>query len=88
MPAKRLRTYRAEDGKDAEFKDAILQHGTQWIGWDPAAKQIRSWSFEADGGYGESVWTKQGADGARFETGPTAASTYLAEPCEWIPTFC
>jgi beta-lactamase class A len=32
----------------------------QMIGWDPASKQIRSWNFEADGGFGESVWTKDG----------------------------
>ena len=39
---------------------AFLDNGTQRIGWDPAAKQIRSWSFEPDGGFGESVWTKDG----------------------------
>ncbi len=43
-----------------EQKDATLHNGTQWIGWDPVAKQIRSWSFEADGGFGEAVWTKEG----------------------------
>jgi len=46
--------------RTAEFKDASLLHGTQWIGWDPVAKRIRSWSFEGDGGFGESVWTKDG----------------------------
>jgi hypothetical protein len=38
-----------------------LHNGVQWIGWDPVAKHIRSWSFEADGGFGESVWTRDGA---------------------------
>src|SRR5437763_3904464 len=46
--------------RGVEFKDNILDNGTEWIGWDPAAKQIHSWSFEADGGYGDSVWTKDG----------------------------
>jgi hypothetical protein len=33
---------------------------TQWIAWDAGAKQIRSWSFQADGGFAESTWTKEG----------------------------
>ncbi len=44
-----------------EYKDASLDNGMQIIGWDPVAKEIRSWTFEADGGFGESVWTKEGA---------------------------
>jgi hypothetical protein len=44
-----------------EYNDATLANGMQMIGWDPAAKQVRSWSFEADGGHGESVWTKDGS---------------------------
>lgn len=32
----------------------------QIIGWDPAAKKIRSWVFDSDGGYGDGVWTKKG----------------------------
>ena len=27
--------------------------GMQIIGWDPATKQIRSWVFDSDGGFGE-----------------------------------
>jgi uncharacterized protein (TIGR02246 family) len=34
--------------------------GTQWIGWDPVEKRIRSWSFYSRGGFGEAVWTKDG----------------------------
>lgn len=34
--------------------------GMQLIGWDPAAKQIRSWVFDSDGGFGEGKWTKKG----------------------------
>lgn len=29
---------------------------TQYIGWDPASRQIRSWTFGEDGGHGEGVW--------------------------------
>lgn len=31
--------------------------GTQRIGWDAQAKQIRGWLFDEDGGFGESRWT-------------------------------
>jgi uncharacterized protein (TIGR02246 family) len=36
--------------------------GTQRIGWDPQAKQIRSWIFDSAGGFGEAVWTPVGDD--------------------------
>lgn len=29
----------------------------QRIGWDPAAGRIRSWLFDADGGFSEGLWT-------------------------------
>ena len=47
--------------RTVDYKDASLDNGMQMIGWDPVSKQIRSWSFEADGGFGESIWTKDGA---------------------------
>jgi hypothetical protein len=34
--------------------------GTQVIGWDPAARTIRSWMFDSDGGFGEGTWSKKG----------------------------
>lgn len=43
-----------------DFKDVSLLRTTQWIGWDAAAKQIRSWSFQADGGTDLSTWTQNG----------------------------
>lgn len=30
--------------------------GMQIIGWDAAAKAIRSWTFDSDGGYAEATW--------------------------------
>lgn len=41
-------------------QNSILDNGSQRIGWDPALKLIRSWSFEADGGFGEGTWTRDG----------------------------
>jgi uncharacterized protein (TIGR02246 family) len=46
--------------RTVETKEGVLDRGTQWIGWDPVTKQIRSWNFEADGGFGEGAWTKDG----------------------------
>ncbi len=39
-------------------KDVPVAGATQWIGWDPTAKQIRSWSFDSSGGFSEAIWTE------------------------------
>lgn len=41
------------------FKNITIGGGTQWIGWDPANKAVRSWSFHANGGFGEGIWSRQ-----------------------------
>jgi uncharacterized protein (TIGR02246 family) len=38
----------------------VNKSGMQIIGWDPIAKQIHSWVFDSDGGYGEGTWTHKG----------------------------
>jgi uncharacterized protein (TIGR02246 family) len=42
-----------------QIRDRIDMAGMQVIGWDPAAKQIRSWVFDSDGGFGQGTWTKK-----------------------------
>lgn len=42
-----------------QIADRVDMSGMQIIGWDPAAKQIRSWVFDSDGGFGEGTWTKK-----------------------------
>jgi uncharacterized protein (TIGR02246 family) len=39
---------------------SVVLKGTQRIGWDPVAKQVRSWVFDTAGGFGEVVWTPVG----------------------------
>jgi uncharacterized protein (TIGR02246 family) len=39
--------------------DQVDMSGMQVIGWDPAAKQIRSWVFDSVGGFGEGKWTRK-----------------------------
>lgn len=41
-------------------EDKIDVSGVQIVGWDPVAKQIRSWVFDSNGGFGEGMWTKKG----------------------------
>jgi uncharacterized protein (TIGR02246 family) len=40
----------------------VVLKGSQRIGWDPQAKQIRSWIFDSAGGFGEAAWTAAGDD--------------------------
>ena len=39
--------------------DQVEMSGMQVVGWNPAAKQIRSWVFDSEGGFGEGTWTKK-----------------------------
>ena len=39
--------------------DQIDMSGMQIIGWDPIAKQIRSWVFDSDGTFAEGTWTRK-----------------------------
>jgi uncharacterized protein (TIGR02246 family) len=41
-------------------KDLPLSHMTLWVGWDPAGKRVRSWSFDSTGGFGEGSWAREG----------------------------
>ena len=55
---------------------------TQRIGWDPLARQFRSWEFDSEGGFGEGRWSRDGDrwvvkhTGVRPE-GTTASATNI-----------
>lgn len=60
-------TYRWTDNHKflvGEFRMQVsgqpIMSGSQRIGWDPLAKQIRSWVFDSDGGFSEALWTQAG----------------------------
>lgn len=40
--------------------DQIGMSGVQIIGWDPSENQIRSWTFDSEGGFGTATWTHKG----------------------------
>ena len=46
--------------------------GTQMIGLDPNTGELRTWTFEADGGYGEGTCTR---DGTKWVFSSTATLT-------------
>lgn len=58
---------------------------TQRIGWDPLAKCVHSWVFDSEGGFGESLWARDGdtwiirATGVRPD-GTTASATNFLTP--------
>jgi uncharacterized protein (TIGR02246 family) len=61
--------------------------GMQIIGWDPAQKQIRSWTFDSDGGFNQGVWSKVGESWsvqttATLPDGTLASSTSLLKPSD------
>jgi uncharacterized protein (TIGR02246 family) len=85
-------TVRWEEGQKFLVRKYSLQvagqpgrSGTQWIGWDPQAKQIRSWVFDSEGDFGQGQWTRSDnawiikASGVTGD-GLTTSSTEVIEP--------
>jgi uncharacterized protein (TIGR02246 family) len=59
--------------------------GTLRIGWDPLKKEIRSWMFDSEGGFGEGVWSHEENKWTVKSTGVTrdgkpASSTRVITP--------
>jgi uncharacterized protein (TIGR02246 family) len=74
----------------AEFtirqKDRTLR-GFQMIGLDPASKELRTWTFESEGGFGEATWTRDGKkwvmeSAGRLTDGSTLAATIILTPLD------
>lgn len=67
--------------------DGPVQQGTQVIGWDPRSHEIRSWTFNSDGSFGDGVWTKTGDNWLVQSTqtlsdGAAASGTYVITPVD------
>jgi uncharacterized protein (TIGR02246 family) len=63
-------------------KNVIVGSARQWVRWDPAAKQVRSWIIDASGGFGEGTWTHDGKKWSLKTTsvlqgGQKAEATYV-----------
>ena len=48
---------------------------SQRIGWDPLARQVRSWEFDSAGGFGEGRWSRDGDRWTIKHTGVQAEGT-------------
>ena len=46
----------------AQDEESQTQQGTQVIGWDPRSQEIRSWTFNSDGSFGDAVWSESEND--------------------------
>ncbi len=55
------------------IEDRIDLSGMQIIGWDAGSKQIRSWTFDSDGGVAQGVWSKSKDGWYVHKKGTTAA---------------
>jgi uncharacterized protein (TIGR02246 family) len=61
--------------------------GMQLVGWDPAAKKIRSWTFDADGTFAEATWEQHGdrwflRNRGTLPDGRTATMTNVMQPID------
>lgn len=54
---------------NVKSKDGSPLLVSQWIGWDPAGRRIRSWVFDSNGGYAEAQWTRGGNTWSCLTTG-------------------
>lgn len=73
--------------------DKVHMSGMQVVGWDPIAKQIRSWVFDSNGGYSDGKWKHKGnrwivqQTGVLVDGGKTTSTnifTYVdKDTCTW-----
>jgi uncharacterized protein (TIGR02246 family) len=62
--------------------DQVTRLGTQLIGWDPRSQQIRSWTFNADGSFGNGTWSESDGEwmiksSQTLPNGNAASGTYV-----------
>jgi uncharacterized protein (TIGR02246 family) len=82
----------SEDGNFLLQEFNLLLNGeddldvSQRIGWDPVAKCIRSWVFDSEGGYGQSVWTRDGDAWIIKATGVRPDGTLGSATNSLVPT--
>jgi uncharacterized protein (TIGR02246 family) len=71
----------------ASIDGEVDMAGMQVVGWDPAAKVIRSWVFDSDGGFAEGVWKNSGKhwvvrSTATLPGGKKGSSTSIFRPID------
>lgn len=87
----RLSCRRSDDGAYLLRDFTVLVAGkvkvqsTQRLAWDPILRQIRSWNFDSDGGFGEGLWIKDGdrwivRTSSVLADGRTASAVHVLTP--------
>jgi uncharacterized protein (TIGR02246 family) len=71
-----IRSFSTQEGEE------VTPLGTQIIGWDPRSQQIRSWTFNVDGSFGDGIWSQVDNDWSIQSTqtladGRAASGTYV-----------
>lgn len=51
-----IRSFKMEDKSQPD----VSHSGMQIVAWDPSRSALRSWTFDANGGFGEDVWSQLG----------------------------
>jgi uncharacterized protein (TIGR02246 family) len=69
------------------FRNAAVANARQIIGWDPVAKALRSWIFDASGAFGEGTWTRDGRawvikTTSVFPDGKKGSATFVLTPVD------
>lgn len=69
----------------AAMDDRQTQRGTEVIAWDARSQQIRSWSFNSDGSFGDATWYQSGDSWVvkctrSLTNGDAATGSYLFTP--------
>lgn len=76
-----IRAFSVSAGED------VVKEGTQVIGWDPRSNEIRSWSFDSDGSFGDGVWSLSGdrwmvRSTQTLADGSAASGTFVFAPVD------
>lgn len=78
-PGKFLRQEYSVGTGDSQFTVTVL------IGWDPAARTVRSWFFDSNGGFGDGTWQQRGNAWQIAEQGVLPDGRLSSANSQWQP---
>ncbi|HVJ85505.1 MAG TPA: SgcJ/EcaC family oxidoreductase [Caulifigura sp.] len=85
-------TFRWDDDRNFLLSDfqvkrgsEIVAKGTQRLGWDPQAKQIRGWIFDSQGGFATSKWLEMDGAWVVKTTGVSSDGANTSETRTLVP---
>lgn len=66
-----------------QTRDGREMSGVQRVGWDPALKKLRSWTFDSEGGFLTGVWTQDGSKWLLTSNGVNASGESVTGTAEY-----